>query len=156
MECVEQQRKGYILPFPFFVNALKNGMKLWNGLFTNRNLSHAGLLYNYSILFNSTIISNKNVSVLTRKKKTFGVNTLLPLLSDRNKTHLRIFTYRPFHKTLPRSSAFVNWILVRFYETDCIIIETYKCSKLLKPIQKSLKKFSNVNKFIISKIKMLY
>ena len=27
--------------------------------------------------------------------------------------------YRPFHKTLPRSSAFVNWISLRFYETDC-------------------------------------
>ena len=25
--------------------------------------------------------------------------------------------YRPFHKTLPRSSAFVNWISVSFYET---------------------------------------
>ena len=27
--------------------------------------------------------------------------------------------YRPFHKTLPRSNAFVNWISVRFYETGC-------------------------------------
>ena len=27
--------------------------------------------------------------------------------------------YRPFHKTLLRPSAFVNWILVRFYETGC-------------------------------------
>ena len=26
--------------------------------------------------------------------------------------------YRPFYKTLPRSSALVNWISVRFYETD--------------------------------------
>ena len=26
-------------------------------------------------------------------------------------------TYRPFHKTLPRSSVFINWISVRFYET---------------------------------------
>ena len=25
---------------------------------------------------------------------------------------------RPFYKTLPRSSAFVYWISVRFYETD--------------------------------------
>ena len=25
----------------------------------------------------------------------------------------------PFHKTLPRTSAFINWISVRFYETDC-------------------------------------
>ena len=29
-------------------------------------------------------------------------------------------TYRPFHKTLPRSSSFVNWISVRFNETGCI------------------------------------
>ena len=28
--------------------------------------------------------------------------------------------YRPFHKTLPRSSASVNGVSVRFYETDCI------------------------------------
>ena len=28
--------------------------------------------------------------------------------------------YRPFHKTLPRSSAFVKWISVKFYETGCI------------------------------------
>ena len=26
--------------------------------------------------------------------------------------------YSPFHETLPRSSTFVNWISVRFYETD--------------------------------------
>ena len=32
----------------------------------------------------------------------------------------KVFTYRPFHKTLPRSNAFVNWISVRFYETGCI------------------------------------
>ena len=30
--------------------------------------------------------------------------------------------YRPFHKTLPKSSAFVSWISVRFYETDCIYL----------------------------------
>ena len=30
------------------------------------------------------------------------------------------YIYRPFHKTLPRSSAFVKWSSVRFYETDCI------------------------------------
>ena len=33
--------------------------------------------------------------------------------------HHAFATYRPFHKTLPRSSAFVNWISVRFYETGC-------------------------------------
>ena len=32
------------------------------------------------------------------------------------------FIYLPFHKTLPRSSAFVNWISVRFYETACTLI----------------------------------
>ena len=30
-----------------------------------------------------------------------------------------LFMYRPFHKTIPRSRAFVNWISVRVYETDC-------------------------------------
>ena len=28
------------------------------------------------------------------------------------------FNYHPFHKTFPRSSAFINWISVRFYKTD--------------------------------------
>ena len=32
-----------------------------------------------------------------------------------------VFSYRPFHKTLPRYSAFVNWISVRFYEIDCML-----------------------------------
>ena len=27
--------------------------------------------------------------------------------------------YLPFHETLPGYSASVNWISVRFYETDC-------------------------------------
>ena len=31
--------------------------------------------------------------------------------------------YRPFHKTLPRSSAFLNRVSVRFYETGCIKIK---------------------------------
>ena len=34
---------------------------------------------------------------------------------------MSVCTYRTIHKTLPRSIAFVNWISVRFYETDCII-----------------------------------
>ena len=41
------------------------------------------------------------------------------------------YIYRPFHKTLLRSSAFVNWSSVRFYETVCIMSKTtvsiYKC-----------------------------
>ena len=32
----------------------------------------------------------------------------------------KTFSYRLFHKTLPRSSALISWISVRFYETDCI------------------------------------
>ena len=33
----------------------------------------------------------------------------------------KILSYRPFHKTLPRSSAFINWISVRFYGTGCTL-----------------------------------
>ena len=40
-------------------------------------------------------------------KSTFGKNDLLI-----------------YHKTLPRSSVFVNWFSVRFYEMDCIICTT--------------------------------
>ena len=36
--------------------------------------------------------------------------------------HIKIFEYRPFHKTLPRSSEVLNWISGRFYETDCIYV----------------------------------
>ena len=35
---------------------------------------------------------------------------------------MEFFKYSSFHKTLPVSSAFVNWISVRFYETACINI----------------------------------
>ena len=37
---------------------------------------------------------------------------------DNKKKYL---IYRPFHKTLPRTSVFVYWISVRFYETDCTL-----------------------------------
>ena len=40
-------------------------------------------------------------------------------VSTVNKLRLTLI-YRPFHKTLPRSSALVNWTSVRYYETDCI------------------------------------
>ena len=33
--------------------------------------------------------------------------------------------YRPFHKTLPRSSASVNRISVRFYKTGCMLSKLY-------------------------------
>ena len=32
------------------------------------------------------------------------------------------FILHPFHKTLPKSRAFINRISVRFYETDCLWI----------------------------------
>ena len=35
--------------------------------------------------------------------------------------YITLFIHRLFHKTLPRSSAFVNCISVRFYETGCTI-----------------------------------
>ena len=35
-------------------------------------------------------------------------------------TNEGITIYSPFHKTLPRSNAFVNWISIRFYETGCM------------------------------------
>ena len=44
-------------------------------------------------------------------KRTIWGETFLKYSLDR---------YRPFHKTLPKSSAFINKISVRFYETDCI------------------------------------
>ena len=36
------------------------------------------------------------------------------------KVHISLLIFRPF-LTLPRSSALVNWISVRFYETGCIM-----------------------------------
>ena len=38
--------------------------------------------------------------------------------------------YNQVHKTLPSYSALVNWISVRFYETDCIMysVFTYRAS----------------------------
>ena len=35
---------------------------------------------------------------------------------SRKNRHFHGANYRPFHKTLPRTSAFVNWISVRFYD----------------------------------------
>ena len=45
------------------------------------------------------------------------------------------FIYRPFHKTLPRSSTFVNWISVSFYETGCSLskIDFFKLAKNFLP-----------------------
>ena len=42
------------------------------------------------------------------------------------QTYKYILNYRPFYKTLPRSSVSVNRISVRFYEMDCIAIRGRK------------------------------
>ena len=48
------------------------------------------------------------------------INSILLYLIIQNDWTLPLYIYyRPFHKTLPRSSLFVNWIPVRFYETGC-------------------------------------
>ena len=60
--------------------------------------------------------------------------------------------YRPFHKTLPRSSAFVNLISVRFYETDCTsCLATVRCLLCVITIRKLLYncKMCNCKMFII-------
>ena len=44
-----------------------------------------------------------------------------------------IVTYCPFHKTLSSSSSFLNWILARVYEMDCIKISWY-CLISLPPL----------------------
>ena len=55
---------------------------------------------------------------------------------------LRSFCIKcPFHKTLPKYSEFINWISVRFYETDCNWAEE-RPSKHTKP--KTAVVFSNV------------
>ena len=72
----------------------------------------------------------KNQTEKTLRKKSFqftiAEKLISRLLNKLNKIIYRGFpeigsllSYRPFHKTLPRSSAFVNWISVRFYETGC-------------------------------------
>ena len=50
-----------------------------------------------------------------------SVNQACPFLNKvNNQTELK---YRPFHKTLPRSSAFVNRISVRFYESLMLVCQ---------------------------------
>ena len=50
------------------------------------------------------------------EKNSFLKPNMIKMLKEED------FFYRPFHKTLPRSSAFVYWISVRFYETESIYI----------------------------------
>ena len=47
--------------------------------------------------------------------------------------------YRPFHKTLPISCEFVNWISVRFYETGCIKNNKTFISRVLSKLLRALK-----------------
>ena len=54
-----------------------------------------------------------------------------------------------FHKSLPRASAFVNWISVRFYETGCIICSLWKSPKLLDiDFFQGLKIYHSIYQFI--------
>ena len=59
--------------------------------------------------------------ILNKKKWSFEQNAVLDCFNYQIvlKTEIVLLIYRQFHKTLPRSSAFVNWISVRFYETGC-------------------------------------
>ena len=50
-----------------------------------------------------------------------GVMKIVRLQGRKQEARRSYFKYRPFHKTLPRSSASANRISVRFYETDCIL-----------------------------------
>ena len=56
--------------------------------------------------------------------------------------------YRPFHKTLPRSSAYVNWISVRFYKTGCTSKSQKRRKKTIS--ENGLKQFAMKVKLIIS------
>ena len=47
-------------------------------------------------------------------------------LEEHERIQYTYITYRPFHKTLPRASAFVYWISVRFYESDCMYSPYHK------------------------------
>ena len=60
----------------------------------------------------------------TSKKNCWDICQRIHVKREEAKVHdrpLRMLEYRPYYKTLPRSSAFGNWISVRFYETDCIL-----------------------------------
>ena len=46
-----------------------------------------------------------------------------------------VINNRPFHKTLPRSNASVNWMSVRFYETDCIQCSFFSSMKYVPVIE---------------------
>ena len=71
-----------------------------------------GLFYRPQLAKKSHVELAENVVDQREGLKTWGGGT--------NTEFMFVFSYRPFHKTLPRSTGFVNRISVRFYETDCI------------------------------------
>ena len=63
-------------------------------------------------------------------KTKFQISLILSVMGDK-KWRIPLIKgshmYRPFHKTLPRSIAFVNWISVRFYENGCRLTMKIAC-----------------------------
>ena len=49
--------------------------------------------------------------------------------------------YRLFHKTLPRSIAFVNWISLRFYETGCVSAGDARGKNVIVGISKKIRDY---------------
>ena len=79
-------------------------------------------------------MNSRDISTFKKKKKNhLYLRDMLESLTDVNsESRLTLqedeeitFWYRPFHKTLPRSSAFVNYISVRFYEWQTNIFINY-------------------------------
>ena len=77
---------------------------------TNKVWETTPLLYN---LFNACKLSKMDKKWI----KTFQSNL---------NVRYNIFRYRPFHKTLPRSSLQINLISVRFYEMGDRFIKPYR------------------------------
>ena len=74
-------------------------------------------LQGYQALFTNTLIY-----IISRNlQMAIGHQNLMFVDYVGSASGLDLQIYRPFHKTLPKSSAFINKISVRFYETDCIL-----------------------------------
>ena len=61
---------------------------------------------------------------------------------NENYLHKVNVYYRPFPKTLPKYSGFVNWMSVRFYEMGCMQILNF----MYRPLHKTLPMYS-INKY---------
>ena len=75
-------------------------------------------------LVENTHVYKKNLYyrvVIKKIRKISGLNGVQKIVQN-VCTMYTVHTYRPFHKTLPRASVLVNWISVRFYEKDCILL----------------------------------